>query len=90
METVDHQPAVEAEATPTAWNLLDDALQDLVRAESLVTLLNCAQDVEEHHRYAAEIAWELLRALKGKVEAAQVLMRASSQASDQPPHDSIS
>lgn len=60
-----------------AWSTLDDALQILARAESLVMLLRCAFDVEEHHRYGAEIACDELRQLKEKLSEALVQVRAS-------------
>lgn len=61
----------EVEATNAAWSILDDGLQVLVRAESLVMLIRCAMDVEEHHRYGAGMAWDLLRELKEKISDAQ-------------------
>ncbi|WP_422016039.1 hypothetical protein [Roseateles sp.] len=70
MGTTDPQIA-EAEAMHAAWGILDDGLQVLVRAESLVMLIRCAMDVEEHHRYGAGIAWDLLRELKEKISDAQ-------------------
>lgn len=65
-----------ANASHRAWLILDEASQVLVRAEALVLLLGSAHDVEEHHRYAAEIACDHLRALKGKLVDAQDLVRA--------------
>lgn len=59
------------EASNAAWSILDEGLQVLVRAESLVMLIRCAMDVEEHHRYGAGIAWDLLRELKEKISDAQ-------------------
>ena len=70
MEPAEHQDAA-TESIPLAWDILDDALQVLVRAESLVMLLRCASDVEEHHRYGAEIAWDHLRTLKERLSDAQ-------------------
>lgn len=60
-----------AEGPRAIWATLDDALQVLVRAESLVMLLRCAYDVEEHHRYGAEVACDHLRELKQRLEDAQ-------------------
>lgn len=75
MGVVDHHVVV-AEGTHPAWTALDDALQVLVRAESLVMLLGCAFDVEEHHRYCAEVACDHLQSVKDKISEAQALVRA--------------
>lgn len=74
MGDVDHHVVVREETHP-AWTALDDALQVLVRAESLVMLIGCAFDVEEHHRYGAEVACDHLRSVKNKISAAQALVR---------------
>lgn len=74
MGPIDHR-VVATEAIHPAWDILDDASQVLVRAEALVMLLRCAHDVEEHHRYGAEIAWDLLRTLKEKLSDAQAQIR---------------
>ena len=70
MGAVNHLTAAASEVSHPAWETLDDALQILVRAESLVMLLRCAFDVEEHHRYGAEIACDELRSLKQKLSEA--------------------
>jgi hypothetical protein len=62
MKPADHQDAA-TESIPLAWEILDDALQVLV--------LRCASDVEEHHRYGAEIVWDHLRTLKERLSDAQ-------------------
>lgn len=84
----DDGAAPVADDTHSAWTALDDALQILVRAESLVLLLEHAFDVEEHHRYGAQIACDHLHRLKQRIHDAQALIRprrseplgASSQA----------
>ncbi|MFG6412464.1 hypothetical protein ACG02S_00980 [Roseateles sp. DC23W] len=65
----------EAEALDAAWGVLDEGLQVLVRAESLMMLIQCAMDVEEHHRYGAGMAWDLLRELKENISDAQAHIR---------------
>lgn len=74
MGPIDHRVAA-TEAIHPAWDILDDASQVLVRAEALVMLLRCAHDVEEHHRYGAEIAWDFLRTLKEMLSDAQAQIR---------------
>lgn len=73
MGAIDHQAA--AQGSHPAWGPLDDALQILVRAESIMMLLQCAFDVEEHHRYGAQIACDELRSLKQKITAALAQIR---------------
>jgi hypothetical protein len=75
MGAVDDHVATAEEPHP-AWRTLDEALQVLVRAESLVMLMGSAFDVEEHHRYGAEIACDHLRSLKYKISEAQGLLRS--------------
>lgn len=75
----DHRAAHAAEDTHSAWTALDDALQFLVRAESLVLLLEHALEVEEHHRYGAQIACEHLQTLKQRIFDAQALIRPRSE-----------
>ncbi len=75
MGTIVHQIAA-TEANHLAWEILDDASQVLVRAESLVMLLRCADDVEEHHRYGAEIVGDLLKTLGEKLSDAQAEIRS--------------
>lgn len=65
-----------AEVTQLAWEILDEASQVLVRAESLVMLLRCADDVETHHRYGAEIVGDLLKTLGEKLSDAQAQIRS--------------
>lgn len=83
MGTADHQVAT-AEVIHPAWNTLDDASQVLVRAEALVLLLRCAHDVEEHHRYGAEIACDLLGTLRKKLSDAQEQIRPLAQPAPAP------
>ncbi|TXG98335.1 MAG: hypothetical protein E6R08_04920 [Nevskiaceae bacterium] len=78
MGAVDHEVAAD-DAVHAAWSTLDDALQVLVQAESLVLLLNSARDVEEPHRYGAGMACDLLRTLKAHVETAQRQIRPSTR-----------
>lgn len=78
MGSVDQQPA-EERGHP-AWEPLDDALQILVRAQSIMMLLECASDVEEHHRYGAQIACDELRSLKQKVTEALAQIRPPRRA----------
>lgn len=76
MGAVDHQVAIPAaDGIHPAWELLDEASQVLVRAESLVLLLSFARDVEEHHAYGASMASDLLKTLKEKLSAAQEKLR---------------
>lgn len=78
MGAVDHQPA--RDGSHSAWEPLDDALQILVRAQSIMMLLECASDVEEHHRYCAQIACDELRSLKMKVTEALGRIRPARRA----------
>ncbi|MDY0747927.1 hypothetical protein SNE35_25725 [Paucibacter sp. R3-3] len=80
MRAIRHR-ASAAEIHP-AWELLDDASQVLARAEALVLLLSCARDLEEHHACGAEMARELLAALRAKLFAAQDRIRSSTSASN--------
>lgn len=84
MGAVDHQPAPEG--SHPAWEPLDDALQILVRAQSIMMLLECASDVEEHHRYCAQIACDELRSLKQKVTEALTQIRPERRVGASPQH----
>jgi hypothetical protein len=77
MEKINRHGAAGATVHP-AWQTLDEAAQMLVRAESLVLLLGVASDVEQHHAFGAEIACDILRALKEKLSDAQDQIRPSS------------
>lgn len=68
---------VRAEALRSAWALLDDASQLLVRAEAIVALLGAQSDTQPHHAYGADVASELLQRLKEKMSEAQKLVYAS-------------
>ena len=63
-----------------AWEILDDASQVLVRADALVMLLRCADDMEEHHPYGAEIVSDHLRTLKEMLSHAQARLCAAEAA----------
>lgn len=58
-----------------AWVLLDEASQDLVRAEAIVDLLGLEMQASQHQLYAADIAGEFLRAASARVSDARDLIR---------------
>jgi hypothetical protein len=58
-----------------AWVLLDEASQDLVRAEAIVALLGLEMQASQHQLYAADIAGEFLRAASARVSEALDLVR---------------
>lgn len=57
------------------WVLLDEASQILLRAEAIVALLGLESDAAQSHSYAADVAVDLLGTLRGKLAAAQHLLR---------------
>ena len=79
----------ESECVDQAWSTLDEALQILARAESLVMLLRSAGDVEEHHRYGAEIACDELNQLKKKLSEALIQVRASKGSANARPRAGV-
>ncbi len=81
MDVIDHEVAEGAAPRQVgdAWDTLDDVLQLLVRAASVVMLIRCADDVEEHHRYGGEIACDLLTSAKEKVGVAQEQVRPGTR-----------
>lgn len=58
-----------------AWILLDEASEDLVRAEAIVDLLGLEMQASRHQLYAAQIAGEFLRAASERVSEARNLVR---------------
>lgn len=69
----DHE--VAAAHPHDAWVLLDEASQDLVRAEAIVDLLGLEMQASQHQLYAADIAGEFLRAASSRVSEARDLIR---------------
>lgn len=66
---------VAADHPHDAWVLLDEASQDLVRAEASVDLLGLEMQASRHQLYAADIAGEFLRAASARVSEARDLIR---------------
>lgn len=58
-----------------AWTLLDEASEDLVRAEAIVDLLGLEMQASRHQLYAAQIAGEFLRAASERVSEARDVIR---------------
>jgi hypothetical protein len=58
-----------------AWTLLDEASEDLVRAEAIVDLLGLEMQASRHQLYAAQIAGEFLRAASERISEARDLVR---------------
>jgi hypothetical protein len=58
-----------------AWTLLDEASEDLVRAEAIVDLLGLEMQASRHQLYAAQIAGEFLRAASERVSEARDKVR---------------
>lgn len=61
----------------TAWVVLDEASQSLLRAESIVALLAIDNEMSAHHSYAGEVASDLLRAVGLRLSEAQQLVHQS-------------
>lgn len=59
----------------SAWAVLDEARQVLLRAESIIILLGGESDVLPHQAYAADVAGDLLSKLKEKLSQAQEMVR---------------
>lgn len=55
----------------TAWVLLDEASQELVRAEAIVALLASEMEASRHQLYAAQTAGEFLQAVSERIAQAQ-------------------
>ncbi|MBG6078988.1 hypothetical protein [Rubrivivax gelatinosus] len=55
----------------TAWVLLYEASQDLVRAEAIVALLASEMEASRHQLYAAQTAGEFLHAVSERVAQAR-------------------
>ncbi|MCE4554959.1 hypothetical protein LXT13_11030 [Pelomonas sp. P8] len=62
-----------------AWNFLDEASNDLVRAEAIVDLLGLEMQASRHQLYAATIAGEFLRAASARVSEARELVRPANK-----------
>lgn len=58
-----------------AWVLLDEASDDLVRAEAIVDLLGLEMHASRHQLYAAQIAGEFLRAANERMTTALEMVR---------------
>lgn len=63
-------PGAEGSAR-TAWVLLDEASQELVRAEAIVALLASEMEASRHQLYAAQMAGEFLHAVSERVAQAR-------------------
>jgi hypothetical protein len=66
---------VEVADPHDAWILLDEASDDLVRAEAIVDLLGLEMQASRHQLYAAQIAGEYLRAASERVSEALGIVR---------------
>ncbi|WP_162245877.1 MULTISPECIES: hypothetical protein [unclassified Roseateles] len=64
-----------------AWTLLDEASEDLVRAEAIVDLLGLEMQASRHQLYSAQVAGEFLRAASERVSEARDLIREVDLAS---------
>lgn len=58
-----------------AWALLDEASEDLVRAEAIVDLLGLEMQASRHQLYSARIAGEFLRAASERISEARDKVR---------------
>ncbi|MBZ8142359.1 hypothetical protein CLD22_20965 [Rubrivivax gelatinosus] len=63
-------PGAEGSAR-TAWVLLDEASQELVRAEAIVALLASEMEASRHQLYAAQTAGEFLHAVSERIAQAR-------------------
>lgn len=68
-------PSVVASDPHAAWTLLDEASEDLVRAEAIVDLLGLEMQASRHQLYAAQIAGEFLRTASERVSEARDVIR---------------
>jgi len=59
----------------SAWAVLDEARQVLLRAESIIVLLGGESDASPQQIYAADVAGDLLSTLKEKLSRAQEMVR---------------
>lgn len=55
----------------TAWVLLDEASQELVRAEAIVALLASEMEASRHQLYAAQTAGEFLHEVSERIAQAR-------------------
>jgi hypothetical protein len=74
-------PSVVVADPHTAWTLLDEASEDLVRAEAIVDLLGLEMQASRHQLYSAQVAGEFLRAASERVSEARDLIREVDLAS---------
>jgi len=65
----------KSDVLQSAWAVLDEARQVLLRAESIIVLLGGESDASPHHAYAADVAGDLLGTLKEKLSKAQEMVR---------------
>jgi hypothetical protein len=65
----------KSDVLQSTWVVLDEARQVLLRAESIIVLLGVESDASPHHAYAADVAGDLLGALKEKLSQAQEMVR---------------
>lgn len=68
-------PRAEVVHPHSAWILLDEASEDLVRVEAIVDLLGSEMQASRHQLYAAQIAGEFLRAASERVTKALEIVR---------------
>ncbi|MBA4342388.1 MAG: hypothetical protein C0423_09575 [Methylibium sp.] len=64
-----------------AWTLLDEASENLVRAEAIIDLLGLEMQASRHQLYSAQIAGEFLRAASERVSEARDLVQDMELAS---------
>jgi hypothetical protein len=73
--TGDRDLSADFEGPRTAWLVLDEASQSLLRAESIVALLATDNEASAHRSYAGEVASDLLRTVAARLSEAQELVR---------------
>lgn len=73
--TVIHDADPEPDVLHTAWSVLDEASQVLLRAEAIVVLMGSEAETSVHVSYATDVAGDLLRTLKAKLVEAQQMLR---------------
>ena len=77
--TVIKEPTATPDLLHTVWSVLDEASQALVRAESIVVLMGVEPEASVHHAHASEVACDLLRTLREKLDTAQDLVNLPRQ-----------
>lgn len=79
---VESAAGVEANADTddlrTPWTILDEASQELFRAESIVSLLSLECEASEHQTCAADIAGDFLRVVQQKLREAQRMLHEAA------------